>query len=167
MPSDLREGEEIRRDDMGKGGSSTSQSGVYMGYILWRILPLRRLMRAYEGLTSSPEGWKAMAVILVVRFMTDFIMRGTEEEEEEVGAWFRLTPPPAPPPALVLGMPMLLVRLSRWYSVITPDSAPTATKLLLLLLLLPLLLLPVVCFVVVREPCSWACRLGGGGASQA
>ena len=106
-----------------------------------------------------------MAVILVVRFMTDFIMRGTEEEEEEGGAWFRLTPPPAPPPALVLGMPMLLVRLSRWYSVITPDSAPTATKLLLLLLLLPLLLLllPVVCFFIVREPCSWACRLGGGG----
>ena len=61
MPSDLREGEEIRRDDMGKGGSSTSQSGVYMGYILWWILPLRRLMRAYEGLTSSPEGWNAMA----------------------------------------------------------------------------------------------------------
>ena len=34
MPSDLREGEEIRRDDMGKGGLSTSQGftwGIYYG----------------------------------------------------------------------------------------------------------------------------------------
>ena len=65
-----------------------------------------------------------MTVILVVRFMVDFIVGRIEEEGE--GTWFLLTPPPVPPPALVRVITTLLVRLSRQYNVITPDydSAP-------------------------------------------
>ena len=47
-----------------------------------------------------------MAVILVVRFMMDFIVRGNDEEEEEEVPWFLWTPLPR-------DIPMLLEGLSR------------------------------------------------------